>query len=307
MGVGYIRLVDRDVVERSNLQRQYLYDTKTLGYSKAEVAAERLHSLNPHVTLDPVTVSINDDNAMNVIRDVDVVVDGLDAVKPRYAINRAAITLGVPYIFGGAIMTHGNVSTILPHKTPCLECFYSNVDDTSIQQCSIVGVHPSILGIISSIEVAETIRILLGRDPILTGKLLFANLEDLSIDLIKVVKRKDCPVCTRLISPESKIPKRDVVEEVCSREGKRSFIVAPKENLNLQLPKVSRFLQEKGWTIKIEGQYSITLTSKKNMQKISILKSGVMIVEGVDDKSTVIELYRNNLIKMLKIDWSRIE
>jgi adenylyltransferase/sulfurtransferase len=306
MGIGYIRLADRDIIERSNLQRQYLYDTDTLGYSKAEIAAKRLNSLNPHIIHDPMTVSINDNTAIEVIRDMDVVVDGLDAVKPRYALNNAAIKLGIPYIFAGAIMTHGNVSTIIPGKTPCLECFYSKMDDDSIQKCATVGVHPSILGIIASIEVSETIRLLLEQEPLLKGKLLFANLDDLTIDLIKVIRRKDCPVCGKHITPQFETSKREITKELCAREGNRSFILVPKDNLNLPLSKLSNSLQKKGWSIDVEGELAITATIMIE-KKISIMKSGVMIAKGIETKKEVIRMYRNLVTEELKIDWSQIE
>lgn len=305
MGVGYIRLVDRDVVELSNLQRQHLYDIKVLGYAKAEAAAEKLGRLNPYITLEPLTVSINSENAEDLVRDMDVVVDGLDTMKPRYAINRACVKLGIPYVFGAAVMTYGNASTIIPEKTPCLECFYGNIDDSSIPTCAVVGVHPSILSIISSVEVSEAIRIILGEEPVLKGGLLHCSLEEFSMDLINIDKREDCSVCGEKPAGERFHLKRELVEEVCGREGKRTFIVVPKEDLKLHIPSVSKVLEAKGFHLETKGRLGVTSTLGE--LKISILQSGIMITEGLDEREGPLKIYRDIIIEGLGISWSRIE
>ncbi|MBS7654597.1 HesA/MoeB/ThiF family protein [Candidatus Bathyarchaeota archaeon] len=114
MGVGHIRLVDQDIVELSNLHRQILYGANFVGYPKVEVAAKRLKELNPHIEVEPLPISINADNAEDIVKGMDVIVDGLDRMTPRYAINRACQKNSVPYIFAAALMTFGNISTILP-------------------------------------------------------------------------------------------------------------------------------------------------------------------------------------------------
>jgi adenylyltransferase/sulfurtransferase len=157
MGVGYLRLVDRDVVELSNLQRQHLYGVNFVGYPKVEVAAKRLRELNPNIEIEPLPLSLNANNAEDVVKDMDVVIDGLDRMSPRYAVNKACLKLEVPYVFGAAIMTYGSVSTIIPNKTPCLECFQGNLEDDSMPTCAVVGVHPSVLSIIASVEVSEAV------------------------------------------------------------------------------------------------------------------------------------------------------
>ncbi|MHA1263213.1 MAG: HesA/MoeB/ThiF family protein [Candidatus Freyarchaeota archaeon] len=141
-GVGYLRLVDHNIVELSNLQRQHLYSVDYLGYPKVEVAARRLHELNPNIEIDPLPLSLTVSNAEEIVRDMDVVIDGLDRMTPRYALNRACLKTGVPYVFGAAIMTFGNMSTIIPGRTPCLECFQGNLSDDRMPTCAVVGVHP---------------------------------------------------------------------------------------------------------------------------------------------------------------------
>ena len=154
MGVGYLRIVDRDVVELTNLHRQHLYGVDDVGFPKVEAAAKRLRQLNPYINLEPLPLSVNQTNAEDIVRCMDIVIDGLDSMAGRYAINRACIKLGVPYVFGAAITTTGNLSTIVPAETACLECFYGSLDDKKLPKCGVVGVHPSLVNIIASLEVS---------------------------------------------------------------------------------------------------------------------------------------------------------
>ena len=123
MGIGRIRIIDRDVVEISNLHRQVLYGDDDIGLSKAEAAYYKLKRINPQVNVEPLTLSINDDTVDKVLSGSDVVVDGLDSISARYTINRACVRLKIPYIFGSAIVTTGSATTIIPGKTACLDCF----------------------------------------------------------------------------------------------------------------------------------------------------------------------------------------
>jgi len=304
MGVGYIRLVDRDIVEISNLQRQHLYDTKVLGYAKVEIAVQRLRDLNPYINFEPLPLSINSENAEELVSGMDVIIDGLDAMKPRYAINKACLKLGVPYVFGAAVMIYGNVSTIVPNETPCLECFYGNVDEDSIQKCAVVGVHPSIIKIISSIEVSEAVRILLKQKPVLKSKLLHCSLSDLSIDIIDIVKTEKCPICSINTSKRAHI-KRELVEEVCGREGNKTFIIVPKEDLKLNIIDLSKIFEEEDFHSEVKGRFVVKIT--KGEKKINILRSGVMISKGFKTKDAALKMTKNIITDILGISWSRVE
>ena len=123
MGVGYLRLIDQDVAERTNLHRQILFDTDALGYPKVETAQRKLKALNPNVEIESLPLTVNEETADEAVKDVDVVVDGLDHLGPRYAINRACVRRGIPYVYAGALETYGNVSTVVPGKSACPECF----------------------------------------------------------------------------------------------------------------------------------------------------------------------------------------
>jgi len=289
MGVGHLRLVDRDVVELTNLHRQHLYGVDDVGYPKVEAAAKRLHSLNPYVELEPLSLSINEANAEDLVRDVDVVVDGLDSMAARYAINRACVKLGVPYVFGAAIATTGNLSTIIPGETACLECFYGNLDDKKLPKCGVVGVHPSLVNIIASLEVSEAIRILTGKQPRLANKLLHFDLDEMEFNEIRLSKVDSCPVCGSHPSGSPMPLKRELVEEICGRKGKKVFVVVPEENLDVNLVDLKNYLKRKGFSIKVEA--NLGLTFGLHNVKASVLKSGIFILEGAKEKDEALKLF----------------
>lgn len=306
MGVGRLRLVDRDVVELSNLQRQHLYGVGSLGYPKAEAAARRLGDLNPHVEVEPLTLSLNAESAGEVVEGVDVVVDGLDRMEPRYAVNRACVRLKTPYVFGSVIMTYGNASTIIPGETPCLECFYGGLRDELLPSCAVVGVHPSIIGVVASVEVSEAVRLLTGREPRLANRLLYCDIGYMTMDEIALSRQENCPVCGREPRGSPKPLARRLVEEVCGRGGRRTFVVTPRENLDLKMADLHKLLRERGASIRVKANLGITFSPNRKVT-VSTLKSGVMIAEGLDDQGEALKWYGNLIVEGLGIPWSRIK
>jgi len=195
LGVGHLRIVDPDIVDASNLQRQFLYREQDIGKHKIPLAARRLQPLNPDVTIEPLQERLTEDTVDELVRGMDVIVDGLDRFAPRYIINRASVRLGIPYTFAGALGATGNLTTILPRQTPCLECIYGGVDDAEQPTCHTIGVYPTLLGVVANIQVHEALRILLGQTPQLAGHLLFVDLNSLRFDQFPIAHHHDCPVC----------------------------------------------------------------------------------------------------------------
>lgn len=306
MGVGRIRLVDQDVVELSNLHRQLLYGAEYIGYPKVEVAAKRLRDLNPNVDVEPLPLSINADNAEKILSDIDVIVDGLDRMAPRYAINRACQKVGVPYVFAAAIMTFGNVSTIIPGKTPCLECFQGNLRDDMLPTCASVGVHTSLLSIIAGVETSEAIRIILGKEPLLANKLLYCDISDLTFEEISVTKVEICPVCGS--NPQgSPMPlTRRLISEAQGRHGMKVFRIIPKENLNLDLDKLSSIVEGRGFRIRVRANLGITFDNEFG-GSTSVLRSGIMIVEGAGSEGEAYKTFSKLIIDGLGIPRSKVD
>lgn len=295
MGVGYLRIVDRDVVETSNLQRQHIYSMDMVGYPKVEAAAERLRRMNPFIDVDPVPMSITPRNAEGIIEGVDVVVDGLDRMTPRYVLNRACVRLGVPFVYGAVITHIGNASTIIPGETACLECFQGGMDDEALPTCAVAGVHPSVISVIASIQVSEAIRVLLGKSPNLANKLVFCDLEDLSLEKINLAKVETCPVCGTEPTSKPKPIKHEPLTEICGREGRRVFVYAPDEDFDLDLGALNENLRTLGYEIDVEARLGTTFS--RGSVKGSVLKSGVTILEGMDGAKEAAEL-RGDIIKI---------
>jgi adenylyltransferase/sulfurtransferase len=308
MGMGFLRIVDRDIVSRSDLHRQYLYDVDSLGKPKVEAALGKLSRLNPDVQLDPLPEALNSRNAGDLIGDVDVVLDGLDRIEPRYLINRACSQLKIPYVFGGAVETSGNVSTIVPGQTLCLECFMPGLKDDDLPKCAVVGVHPSILGIVASIQTYEAVRLLIGQEPRLLNKLLYIDLADMKFLTLKTPPREDCPVCgVRPIgSPE---PLEDkLFEETCARDGRRNFVISPKERTDVNLEQLGMILSQKGFRVKTSSNFGITFEQSDDVVT-SILKSGIMIVQTSprlkgDPRDKVFEIYKSIVVDGLGLSQS---
>ena len=300
MGIGYLRMVDRDIVSRTDLHRQHLYDADSIGRPKVEVAFEKLSRLNPDVTLDPVAESLNSINAEELMAGMDVIIDGLDRPEPRYIVNRICNKLKIPYIFGAAIEVFGNVSTILPGQTFCLECFMPGLKDEDLPVCGLVGVHPSVIGMVSSIQVFEAIRVIIGQKPKLFNKLLYIDLREFAFNVLDIPSLDSCRVCG--LEPEGaplEVEDR-FFEETCARDGRRNFVISPKKRLELTMEKLGAVLKEKNLQILSFGAFGITFQKNKRITAC-ILKSGIMIAQTPpqmedDFRNDVFEIYRSVLI-----------
>jgi len=306
MGVGHLRLVDYDVVELSNLQRQHLYDIHSVGYSKVEVAAKRLGNLNPYVEIEPLPLALSSHNAREIVKDMDVVVDGLDRMSPRYALNRACVQLGVPYVFGAAISRFGNVSTIVPGETACLECFQGDLEDDALPSCAIVGVHPSIISVIASIEVSEATKIILGQEPRLANKLLHCDIGHLEFEEVQLARAEDCPACGPEPPSSETSAREQLVTELCAREGRRTFVITPRRDLELDLGRVHSLLTRNAFEVQIKGDLGVTF-DRGAKGSASLLVSGVMVIEDAADEEEAYDLYRQLVVEGLNISPSKIE
>jgi len=300
MGVGFLRVIDRDIVSRSDLHRQYLYDVDSIGMPKVEVLLQKLSRLNPDVTIDPVPESLNSINAEELLAGMDVIIDGLDRPEPRYIVNRTCNRLKIPYVFGAAIEAFGNVSTLLPGRTFCLECFMPGLQDEDLPACGVVGVHPSVLGIVSSVQVSEAVRVLTGREPKLFNKLLYVDLREFEFNILDIPSLESCKVCGTKPDGVPEEIKDRFFEETCARDGHRNFVFSPKKRLDIDMNRLAAIIEKQGLGLKSSGQLGITF-EKSDKITACILKSGIMIAQTppqLDDnfKTEVFEIYRSILM-----------
>jgi molybdopterin-synthase adenylyltransferase len=290
MGIGKIRIVDRDVIELSNLHRQTMFDESDIGQIKVEVAAKKLKKMNPDVIIEVLPVSVNDYTALDVVEGCDVVIDALDSVNARYSLNKACIKKNIPFVTGAAVGVSGQVFTILPHQTACYHCIFPSLDENSMPTCSTEGVHPSILSIVGGIEVAEAVKIMIGRTPTLVNKLLYIDLDNLDFNTTIFSKVNECPECGS--GKHEELPIQElIIEELCGRNrGKRTFSITPTKMIEIDVQKITSIASEKGFKVQNQGELGLSISS--NDIYVSFLKRGSAVIVGEKDENSAIVLYK---------------
>jgi adenylyltransferase/sulfurtransferase len=202
-GVGKLRIVDRDFVELSNLQRQVLFDEKDVAAQlpKAIAAAEKLRVINSQIEIEPIVADVGPENILSLCDGVDVIVDGTDNFETRFLVNDAAVKLGLPWVYGGCIGAEGQTMTILPGETACLRCVMSEPPPPgSSPTCDTAGITAPIINVIASIQAMEAMKILAGRRAAVQKSLLVFDLWDNTLRQIKLAGLRDngdCPTCKR--------------------------------------------------------------------------------------------------------------
>lgn len=293
MGVGKIRIVDRDVIELSNLHRQTMFNEDDVGQVKVETAAKKLRKLNQDIVIEELPVSINDYTALDVVDGCDVVIDALDSVNARYSLNKACIEKKIPFVTGAAVGVTGQSFTILPNETACYHCLFPALDEDSMPTCSIEGVHPSILSIIGGIEVSEAVKIITGKEPSLKDKVLHVDLENLIFNFTKVSRVQECSVCgsgKKEVKPKEEL----ILEELCGRNrGKRTFSVTPTYSVTLNADDITSIARERGFVVENLGDLGISM--RTNDISVSFMKSGSAILVGPKDEQEATSLYKDLL------------
>ena len=295
MGVGTLRIVDRDVIELSNLHRQTMFDEDDVGQVKVEVAAKKLQKLNPDCKIEALAVSVNDYTALEVVQGCDVIVDALDSVNARYALNKACVKFGIPFVTGAAVGVSGQVFTILPGTSACYHCMFPALDEESMPTCSIEGVHPSILSIVGGIEVAEAVKVVMGKKPSLSDKILHVDIENLDFTSTRTFRVEECPVCGSGKREET-VKEELILEELCGRNrGKRTFSITPTNTFDLDINSVTSIAKEKGF--RVENQSELGLSMRTDDLSVSFMKKGSAVVVGPKDEKDAISLYKELLGK----------
>jgi len=293
MGVGKLRIVDRDVIELSNLHRQTMFNSDDVGQVKVEVAAKKLKKLNPEVEIEALPISVNDYTALDVVEGCDVVVDALDSVNARYSLNKACVEKNIPFVTGGAVGVVGQIFTVLPRKTACYHCLFPSLDEESMPTCSIEGVHPSILSIIGGLEVHEAVDVLIGKTPKSSEKFLHVDLENWDFTFVKMFKQDECSVCGSGKKPEQ-VKEELILEELCGRNrGKRTFSITPTSEVHLDVNDMTTIAKEKGFSV--ENQGDLGLSMRTNDISVSFMKRGSAVVVGTDTEDEAVTLYKQLL------------
>ncbi len=202
-GVGSLRIVDRDFVETSNLQRQVLFDEDDVASQlpKAVAAANKLRRINSQIEIEPIVADVDHAKLPGLLDGVDVIVDGTDNFETRFLLNDASVKLGVPWVYGGCIGAGGQTMTILPGETPCLRCLIQEAPPPgAMETCDTAGILSPIINVIASIQAMEAIKILSGHREAIQRSLLVFDLWENRLLPMKAAGLRDsgdCPTCNR--------------------------------------------------------------------------------------------------------------
>ncbi|MBJ7455811.1 MAG: molybdopterin-synthase adenylyltransferase MoeB [Thermoleophilia bacterium] len=214
-GVGTIGLVDDDVVEASNLQRQIIHTTDRVGMNKGESARVAIEALNPDVTVNTYPYRVSRDNVLNLISDYDVIIDGTDNFPTRYLMSDASLMTRVPLIHASILRFEGHASTFLPYEGPCYRCLFPEPPPPDLApSCGEAGVLGVLCGVMGNIMATEAIKVLLGIGDPLAGRLMIYDALDMAFTELKIRRDPDCPAC----GPNAQLEFRDY-EAWCSGVG----------------------------------------------------------------------------------------
>ncbi|HET7189631.1 MAG TPA: molybdopterin-synthase adenylyltransferase MoeB, partial [Gemmatimonadaceae bacterium] len=201
-GIGTLGLVDFDVVDVSNLQRQLLHGTNDVGRTKLDSARDRIHDVNPHVCVEPHAARLTSSNALEILRGYDVVVDGTDNFSTRYLVNDACVLLGIPNVYGSIFRFEGQASVFSTPDGPCYRCLFPEPPPPGlVPNCAEGGVLGVLPGLIGTIQATEAIKLVLGIGSSLAGRLLLVDALTMEMRSVKLRRDPQCPACgTRTIT-----------------------------------------------------------------------------------------------------------
>jgi adenylyltransferase/sulfurtransferase len=196
-GVGTIGVVDNDVVDTSNLQRQILHTTADIGRKKVESARETLVALNPNLTIVPHDVRLNASNIVDILKGYDVVVEGSDNFPTKFLVNDACVMSDTPLSMAGIFRFSGQLLTVIPHLGPCYRCLIPQPPPPgAIPSCQEAGVLGAMAGAVGVIQATEALKLILGKGQVSQGRLLLFEALQMRFEPIEVKRNPECPVCS---------------------------------------------------------------------------------------------------------------
>lgn len=289
-GVGMVRIVDRDFVEITNLQRQLLFDEEDVERQipKAIAAASKLRRINSQVRIDPIVADVDHTNILDFCQDIDVLVDGTDNFETRFLINDVAVREGIPWVYGGCVGAEGQVMTILPRETACLTCLIRSAPPPgTTPTCDTAGILGPIVGVIASLQAIEVLKILSGNRQAVDRSLRVIELWDnrwRSIDLSKLRDQVDCATC-----------KRGEFRWLDGQQGSRSAVLCGRNAVQVASPRGTPIALDR-LAARLEGVGHVTrndylLRLDVDQYQITVFPDGRAIVGGTEDVATAKTVY----------------
>ncbi len=282
-GVGSLHLVDRDVVERHNLQRQVLFTEDDVDRPKAAAAEERLRAVNADIEIRGVAKDLNFHSIAEVLEGVDLLLDGTDNMETRYLLNDFAVREGLPFLYGGAIATEGMAMTIVPGDTPCFRCLIPVMPRPgSLPTCDTAGVLGSVSTAIASFQTTEAVRLLVGEPP--TRGLLVYDGWAHSLERFAVPRRDDCVTCVREEYEYLNAVVRQVVTALC---GENTISLDPLAERGVSLDDLAARLEKVGNVRRGNG----VLRFRTGDHEMTLFPDGRALIRGTEDEAVARSLY----------------
>jgi adenylyltransferase/sulfurtransferase len=287
-GVGSLKIVDRDFVEFTNLQRQTLFKESDAAerLPKAIAAKVRIAELNSEVDVEAIVADVNLSNVGQLIADVDLVIDGTDNFQIRYLLNDACVKHHKTWIYGAAVSSYGTTMTIVPGETPCLRCIFEDLPDAgSSPTCDTAGVIMPIIASISAIQVSEAIKLIVGDLEALHRSLVQIDVWENDWRKIKLAKpNPDCPTCGKREFEFLDAESTEFSAVLCGRDAVQ---IAPPNGTAIDLPSFAAKLVHLS-DIK-QNEYVVRFTVDGIV--ITVFRVGRAIIKGTDDISAARSLY----------------
>ncbi|MEM4294089.1 MAG: ThiF family adenylyltransferase [Thermoplasmata archaeon] len=270
-GFGRITIVDRDIVEMTNLQRQILYTERDLGKPKAEVLARHLRKINSRVRVRGVVGDFNSSNGEELLEGVDVVLDCTDNLATRFLLNDICLKHGIPWIYAGVLATSGMTFNVLP-SGPCFRCIFPQMPATPLPTCETLGILNTVPVFFGTIQVTEAIKIVLGRECRKT--LLFADLWNSELQEIEVNKNTECRACAKK-NFEFLEKRGENAVRLC---GSNSVYFSPRERMKISMREMKEKLQKVGEV----RQVGSVLKAKVERWELTVFPDGGALIKGTD-------------------------
>ncbi|MGB7208576.1 MAG: ThiF family adenylyltransferase [Pyrinomonadaceae bacterium] len=287
-GVGKLRIVDRDFVEFTNLQRQTLFKESdaTERLPKAVAAKARIAEINSGIAVEAIVADVNHSNIESLIDGCDLVIDGTDNFQVRYLLNDACVKNGKTWIYGAAVSSYGTTMTVIPGETPCLRCIFEEMPDAgSSPTCDTAGVVMPIIASISAIQVAEAIKILVGDVKSLHGSLVQIDVWQNDWRKIKLsAPNPECKTCGQHVFEFLDAESQEFFAVLC---GRNAVQIAPTKPAKLDLPAFAASLAHIA-DVK-QNEYLVRFTSGEH--EITVFRDARAIIKGTDDVSVARTLY----------------
>ncbi len=290
-GVGYLRLVDRDYVDYTNLQRQVLFDEEDVSNALPKViaAAKKLHKINSEIEYEPVIADIDHNNIKEFIADVDLVLDATDNFAVRLLINEACVKYSIPWIHGACLSSYGVTFNIFPGETPCFLCYLGKEPEPgTADTCDTAGIMGPVVNIVASIQAAEAFKYLTGNREALNSTGMYLDLWQNRFYELPLIRNKNCKVCVEHNYTFLEGHRKDSISYLCGSNAVQ-IVPAEKEKNEISLQSLAEKFANLGTVF--NNNYLIKFIPANENFEITLFADGRALIKGTTDEKVARTVY----------------